>query len=452
MSLSIPPIKPGMPLLGNIPEIARSDILSVAIEGQRQLGDLFTLRLLGHELVVMCHPDHAEQVLFTHKDRYIKGQGYDAFRLLVGQGLITLEEGDTWRRARRLAAPPFLKARVGRHLEAMRAAAEAVAARWAALPAGTEVDLSEEMAQFAMRVVLSTVMPLQGAEDLGRLHQVLLEGLRFTNERGNSIPLPLWLPTASHRRWHKNKAELDAFMQRAVDAARGDGQGPEASLVHAIVHATDPDGGPLSDEQLRDHILSLFLAGYETSARALGWAFYLLATEPEASAPMIAELDAAGPRVADPFALEQTGFFVQELLRLYTPTWAVVRQAVADDELKGFRVPKGAQVLVAIHQIHRHPDFWPEPLAFRPQRFASPLPEHRGAYIPFSAGSRVCLGNHFALLEMATALAVLAPRFSFQADTRDPVGVRAEVLLQPTRPLRVTISPRESPAARQTPV
>jgi cytochrome P450 len=152
----------------------------VAIEGQRQLGDLFTLRLLGHELVVMCHPDHAEQVLFTHKDRYIKGQGYDAFRLLVGQGLITLEEGDTWRRARRLAAPPFLKARVGRHLEAMRAAAEAVAARWAALPAGTEVDLSEEMAQFAMRVVLSTVMPLQGAEDLGRLHQVLLEGLMLS--------------------------------------------------------------------------------------------------------------------------------------------------------------------------------------------------------------------------------------------------------------------------------
>lgn len=374
----------------------------------------------------------------------MKGRGYDAFRLIVGEGLVTAE-GEDWRRQRRLLSPAFHERATSGYLAPMRGEIELSRERLARAAAlGTPIDAGEEMARLSMGIVTRTVLGLE-VESQCKVDRAMRSLFAWLDERHRSpLHLPHWVPTRENRAFMQTKASLDVMFRRAIEERRR-GEGG-SDLCERIVRAHDDDGIGRGEKPIIDELFTLFLAGYETTGRTLAWALYHLSESPELAARLAEEARSAGP-LEDPrslLELRETSRFLSEILRLYPPAWLILRDAVEDDELGGVHVPAGTTVLVPILLTHRHPDFWPNPEQFDPSRFS---PEniagrHRSSYLPFSLGTRMCIGNHFALQEMLLAIAMLAPHFHFElwdADKPKPVG---DSLLAPSKPMRMRVRMR----------
>jgi cytochrome P450 len=421
----------------------RRDPLALFARAARE-GDVVRLRL-GRDVYLLNHPDHVQRVLHENHANYRKSFFYARLRPLVGDGLLT-SEGAAWRRKRRLAQPAFHRDRLASFAEIMAEHTAAMLEAWAPRAArGEPVDVSAEM----MRLTLTVVgHALFGHDLLGTAADVsraFTEAMRLTNENLYSLVyLPPSVPTPRNVRFSRAMRVLDRVVRSVIEARRA--APPRPDLLGMLMEARDEEGGPgLDDGELRDSILTMVLAGHETTANALAWAFHLLSQAPAVARRLHEEASAAlGDGRATLAALPRLGFAAQvcqEAMRLYPPAWVFGREAIEDDVFGGFRIPAGAAVSMAPWLLHRDPRWWRDPKVFDPGRFEpdAAAARHRYCYVPFAAGPRMCIGNAFATMEMQVVLGMIAARYRLELVPGRPVVVEPSVTLRPRSGVWMTL-------------
>ncbi|HEX8501377.1 MAG TPA: cytochrome P450 [Pyrinomonadaceae bacterium] len=402
----------------------------------REYGDVARFKAGPQSVYLLSHPEHVRDLLVTNNARFKKGRALQRAKRLLGEGLLT-SEGEFHRRQRRLAQPAFHRQRVSAYGRVMVEYAERTSARWRD---GEELDVSEEMMRLTLAAVGKTLFDAEVESDADEVGAALTEVMNLFgylmlpfSELLEKLPLP------PRRRFLRARARLDAVIYRIIEERRRTG-GDRGDLLSTLLDAVDEEGDRtgMTDEQLRDEVMTIFLAGHETTANALTWAWYLLAQNPGAEARLHAELDAvlAGGRIPAPEdvpALRYTEMVVAETMRLYPPAWALGRLALEDHEVGGYLIPRGSLVLVSQYVVHRDPRFWPDPERFDPERWTPEAKAARPqfAYFPFGGGPRRCIGEGFAWTEAVLMLASLARRWRARLVPGRRVETQPRITLRP---------------------
>ncbi len=383
---------------------------------------------------VIHHPDDVKRVLVSNHRNYTKGVGLDRVKILLGKGIMT-SEGDLWKRQRYMMQPLFHRRIITAFAEVIAQANDRCIARWEGLARqGELINLTDEMSELTLEIVLRSVF----GRDLDRLSQQL-GGNPFevvTREQSRDLQFAY-----KFRSLTKLVAQLIA--QRRAGAEE------HFDYVAMLMNARDKESGaPMGERELIDEIMTLVVAGHETTASGLNWTWYLLSRHPQVEARLHAEIDAApempAPSLTQTEALHYTRQVIDESLRLYPPGWVLSRRTIAADQLGGYSVPAGTNVLLPLYLLHRHPHFWKNPEAFDPERFA---PAHeaerpRFAYMPFAAGPRHCIGESFALYEMLVHLYKVARRYRLRYVPDKPLELEAQINLRTRHPLRMRLEAR----------
>lgn len=437
-----PPRPPTTPLLGHVPLLWR-DPLGALLDGMREQGDVVGYDCGTFEMLLVNDAEAVQHVLQKNHRNYRKSRNYAALRLVLGDGLLT-SEGGAWLRHRKLVQPAFHHRALRRFADEMvRLTADHVG-RWAH---GETVDLHREMMELTLRIVGSTLFSadlLDDAEDIGRALDVVLPYAWRRTE--NPLQLPTWVPTPENLRFRRARNRLDRLVAELVEARRHMAE-PPLDLLSMLMEAQDEDGG-LSNEALRDEILTLVLAGHETTANALTFLGYLLAIHPSTARRLAAEVDEVlGERAAtheDVAALPFTTCVVQESLRLFPPAWGFEREAVEADVVGGYPVRPGTVIAVAPYTLHRHRRYWDDPEGFDPDRFT---PErsagrHRFAYLPFGGGPRICIGKGFAMMEAVLIIATVAQRWRLALRPGERLDLEPGITLRPRGGLHFDVAAR----------
>lgn len=432
MATLTPPGPRGTWLGGNLREF-RHDRLAFLTRCARTYGDVVQFRFGPRRMLLVSHPDLIEDVLVTQARHFIKHFALRLNPLLLGQGLLT-SEGDFWLRQRRLVQPAFNRSRIAVYAPTMVDGTLRVLSEW---KPGETREIHPEMMRLTLAIAAKTLFDAEVDGETRNVAQALaLLQENFVRRFQGLFPLPLWLPTPAHLRMRRAVRDLDRIIYGFIRQRRAQ---PEHSpdLLSLLLRARDEgDGSHMTDQQLRDEAMTLFLAGHETTALVLSWTWYLLAMNPKAEEALVAEVERAlGDRLPtfDDWArLPYTEQVLLESMRLYSPAYTIGREPTQDVEIGGYRVPRGRTVFLSQWVVHRDPRFFPEPEAFRPDRWDPAVRERipKFAYFPFGGGPRLCVGNLFAMMEMVLVLATMAQRFRF---TLAP-GV--EVKPQPTFTLR----------------
>ncbi len=451
----VPPGPSSWPLVGNVPDLrAAGDMATYLDRLWRAHGDTYRFKLFGTNGVVVTHPEALKQVLSTRRDRYVKGNIYDSPRSLLGDNLVTLD-GNRWKARRALAQPAFHRQSLAK-LTAIMARSGArclddLAARASSGP--FEIDAHREMVKLTLDVVIAALF----GEDLLRgadvSYELLGAALEVMTERGHGVPLPAWLPTPQNIKFRRTLRELDAMVYSLIGRARQRAQ-DDGSLLAMLLGAVDAETGkPLGDREVRDEVLTLFVAGHETTALTLSWMFTVLEGRPEILHRMRSEVDMVlggrDPTFEDVPKVPYLRQVIEETLRLRPPAPIIPRNVVEEDEIDGYRVSPGDVVFMFFWATHRHPAFWPDADAFDPDRFSPERSKdrHSWSFLPFSGGPRTCIGNMFALVESSVLVAQLLNRFDFEvlscADVR-PIAIGT---MRPSRPIRVVLRRRAATAS-----
>ncbi|MFL5297169.1 MAG: cytochrome P450 [Phenylobacterium sp.] len=403
--------------------------------------------------VAVHDPEGVRRVLLDNVANYPKDAlSNRIFTAMFGEGLLSAEP-EMWRKHRRIMAPAFSPAAVAAYAPAMAKAAAAFADRWSALPAGAEVDMTEEMKAVTLRIICETMFSSDAPELValaGKALGLSGDGLNF----GLLDILPLIGPMrmkAKTKALHDDFSAMDGAIYRMIEERQRNLADAPNDLLTRLVGAKDPEGGPgLTPKEIRDELITIFEAGHETTAVALTFTWYLLSQHPHAEAKLHAELDRVlGGRTAaqgDIEALPYTRQVIEEAMRLFPPAPAVTgRRAAADDEICGQKVARGDRILVSTWVLHRHRTLWDAPETFDPDRFS---PErsagrHRFAYMPFGGGPRICIGMGMAMQEMVLVLATLAQRFEPRLKTPQDIRLSAKITLAPEGGLKMWLERRE---------
>jgi cytochrome P450 len=409
----------------------------------RKYGDIAGLRIFNFRLYLINHPDYIEDVLVNHPRKFIKGRVLQANRRVFGKGLLT-SEGDFWLRQRRLAQPAFHRARIAGYASTMVEYTERLLHEW---QDGEERDIHKEMMRLTMQIVGKTLFDgdvERDAQEVGKSLELLLElGANFRR----TLLVPHWLPTPTNIRQERAIRQIEKVLYRIIAEKRASGR-DAGDLLSMLLAAQDEDGSRMTDQQLRDETITLFLAGHETTANTLSWTWWLLAQNPAVEARLHAELSEVlagnAPSLDDLPKLVYTNHVITESLRLYPPAWGTARTAIEDHEIAGYPVPKGSGVSFAQWTVHRDPRWYDAPEEFRPERWEGDLLKRipKFAYFPFGGGPRQCIGNSFALMEAALILATVAQRFRFRLVEGHPVVPLASITLRPRHGIRVVLESR----------
>jgi cytochrome P450 len=435
--------------LATVPDALRLGINGFIQSALARKGEFVASRLGPLPAVFVSSPELIRHVLVRNKDNYVKDNPLFAYlRPLAGNGLF-LSDGEFWRSQRRIMQPQFTRKGVDAFVDRMAQVAAAVATEWdMARHRGRPVDASESMREAAMRIIAQSVLDTDVGKDAARLGKVLDRFLLlFQAQLSAPVPFAGLASYLVKGSMHRCIDAIDEFIASVVGQNRAHGND---GVVNRLLGAPDPETGRrMSAAHLRDEIVTLFIAGHETTANTLAWAWLQLCREPGVARSLHRELDAVlrgrPPRASDLPRLPYTRAVFDETLRLYPPVPFVPRMAVHDDNFGGHRVPAGTLVVASLFALHRRPDVWSDPLAFAPERF---LPERRNeidpsAYAPFGAGPRTCLGNHFAIAEGQVLLATLAQRFDVELATPDRIEVtKLPGSLRPNRPVTLRLRSR----------
>jgi cytochrome P450 len=427
----------------------QNERLDFPLELARTYGDFLHFSLGPVHLYFANHPDLVKEVLVTRGKSFRKlPRLIRALREVDGNGLV-LSEGDFWLRQRRLVQPAFSPKRFDGYAKTIVDCARQAVESWAAR---SEIDVPLEMRRLTLAIVARTLFgaDISGSEEaLGAATETISEIV--TEQTGRMIQLPIWVPTAENRRKRQAIEVVDRVIRRIIRERRASGE-DRGDLLSMLLAAVDEegDGTGMTDEQARNESITLFNAGHDTTASGLTWTFYLLATHPEIAdrvrEEVLTVLQDRPATYGDWPALAYTTRVVKESLRLYPPTWALIpRVATQKVTIGGYELPKGAWVYIYPWVMHRDPRFFPDPERFDPDRFVSEradaIPQH--AYIPFGAGPHVCIGNTFATMEMALALATIVPqcRLSMPAE-HPPVVPDALIAIRPRDGLTLRVDPQ----------
>ena len=412
----------------------RRDILRYYSEWSREYGDIVSLRLAGWPVVLLSNPDYAEYVLVRNHRNFIKFPlFFRHVRAIFGDGLLT-SEGEFWHRQRRLAAPAFNPQRVAGYGDTMVQDAERMLATWRP----NELrDVHTDMMAVTLRIAAKTLFNAEldrEIADIGEAFDMIVDEIAKRVRR--PLRIPDAIPTPGNIRYLRGVRRVDRLVNAIIEQRQRDG-GDHGDLLSMLMLARDDEGKPMTDRQLRDEVITLLLAGHETTALALSWSWYLLSQHSEIDARLAAELrevlGGRAPTVNDLPRLRYAEAVVTEAMRIYPPAWGFGREALADCEIGGYAIPAGTTVVVSTWVSHRNPRYFQDPTAFRPERwdnnFAATLP--RFAYIPFGGGPRICIGNRFAMMEAVLVLATVAQRFRLEWQPDRPVVPMPSITLRP---------------------
>lgn len=445
-----PPRLTGYPMLGQALSF-RKDPPALFMEAQRRHGDVVCFRLGPTQVYLVVHPKHVKRVLQDNVQNYPKS-GYSKLEPLIGKGLLS-NEGEPWRRQRRLIQPAFHAEYLRTMAETMAGATQEVTAHWrASIRRGqNQFNIEAEMTRLTLGIVSRTLFSTDVSEGAGNVAKALRFVLRYGTDRvGRFFTASHNVPTPKNIRYRRALKTLDEVVYDLINQRRKmvDDRG---DLLAMLLQARDEKTGEaMSEKQLRDEIMTLLTAGHETTAKALSWTFYLMDRNPEATDQLKGELARVlGGRVPtydDLPNLTYTKMFVQESMRIFTPVWGLARKVREDDTIGGFRIPKGSRVIVSPYATHRHPEFWPNPEHFDPDRFTPEQSKNRPhyAYFPFGGGPRKCIGAHFAMMEAQIILSIVAQEFRLSLVPGHPVETEAIFTLRPRNGMAMNLAALEA--------
>lgn len=446
MATSRYPPGPKGKLLGGNFTAFRRDSLAYLQKATNEYGDIVYLRFGPQDVFFLNHPDYIKDVLVTNHQSFMKGRALQRAKRLLGEGLLT-SEGDFHRRQRRLAQPAFHRGRIASYGAVMTDYAARTAARW---HDGATLDISQEMMRLTLAIVGKTLFDTDveaEADEIGAALTSVMELFDFLllpfSELLEKLPLP------HVRRFQKARARLDETIYRIIEERRRSNE-DRGDLLSMLLAARDEegDGGQMNDEQVRDEVMTLFLAGHETTANLMTWTWYLLSQHPDVEARLHEELDAvlAGrqPTIEDVPSLRYTEMVVAESMRLYPPAWAIGRLALKEHEVGGYTIPAKALVLLSPYVTHRDERYFPDPTRFDPQRWTQEAKESRPqfAYFPFGGGTRRCIGEGFAWMEGILLLASLGRNWRMRLVPGHRVETMPVITLRPKHGMRMTVGER----------
>lgn len=433
-------------LSGNLREFSR-DRLGALSRWHREFGDMVWCRFGPRPIMFVNHPDLVESVLVDQNRKFIKHYRLRNSTRTLGKGLLT-SEGDFWRGQRKLAQPAFHRDRISAYASVMVDFTERMLQSW---NDGQPRDVQDDMMRLTLEIVAKTLFDAELATDSAKASAAMETLMNsFIARTGKLIPVPDWIPTPLNLRVERAARRLDQIILAIIAERRKSGE-DRGDLLSMLLHAQDEESGRrMTDAQLRDEAMTLFMAGHETTANTLAWAWYLLANHPEAEVKLYAEVDAVLgdrlPTMADLPRLTYAGMIITETLRLYPTVWMLGRETTEPVELGGYTLPAGLTVFMPQWTIHRDPRWFDDPEAFRPERWEpglrllASLPRY--AYFPFGGGPRICIGNNFALMEAALLLATIARRFRLRLAKDAVVTPLPTMTLRPAQGVKVVVEKR----------
>jgi cytochrome P450 len=409
-------------------------------------GDLVYFRLGPQPVFLLKNPDNIRDVLVTHNKNFMKGEGLQRAKRLLGEGLLT-SEGDFHLRQRRLAQPAFHRQRIAGYAATMVEYAARMRDRW---QAGAERDVAREMMRLTLAITGKTLFDADVEDEADEIGEALTTSFQAFNR----LALPFSrllerLALPSTKRFQKARERLDSTIYRIINERRASGE-DRGDLLSMLIQARDEegDGSGMTDKQLRDEAMTIFLAGHETTANALTWTWYLLSQYPEVEAKFHAEVDEVlkgGFGAAEDFPrLRYTEMVFAEAMRLYPPAWIIGRRALGDYQINGYAIPARSILVMSQYLTHHDARFFPDPFRFDPERWAPEARESRPkfSYFPFGGGPRVCIGESFAWVEGALVLATIAQRFRMRLAPGQPVELQPTITLRPKHGMRMILEPR----------
>ena len=434
--------KPHFPI-GNFP-LAHANPLATFEQWTREFGDIFYYRAGWLRVYFLNHPDYVESVLVNQYQNFRKDRVVRNTRWIFGDGLLT-NEGAPWLRQRRIIQPAFHRERIAGYANTMTSYTQAVMGSW---QDGDTRDIHQDMMRLTLKIVAKLLFGLEVDEESEKIAHSL-NTLIGQGAGGRMIlpPFLRYLPVSAMAKVRRAARQLDAIAYRIIRERRADGN-MNGDLLSMLMQARDDDGTSMTDKQLRDEAITFLLAGHETTALSLSWAWYLLSQNPEAEQKLHQELQQVlggrAPEAADMPQLTYTEKVIKEAMRLYPPGWAVARTALKDCQVGGYRLRRGDNVVISQWVMHHDARFFTNPEKFDPDRWSpdrtATVPKY--AYFPFGAGPRGCVGQSFAMMEATLLLATLAQRFTFQLVPDHPVVPMPSVTLRPKHGIRMVLHSR----------
>jgi cytochrome P450 len=446
-ALSVSQSPPGPPrtwLAGNLQEFSR-DRLGALTRWARTYGDLVSARFGPRSIVFANHPELVEEVLVNQNRKFIKHYRLRNATRTLGQGLL-VSEGEFWRGQRKLAQPAFHRERIAGYARLMVEFTERMLRGWVA---GEARDVQDDMMRLTLEIVAKTLFDAEISSDSAQV-RVAMETLMqaFVVRSASIVTPPHWIPTPMNVRVERAVRRLERILFTMIADRRKSGA-DRGDLLSMLLRAQDEESGrQMSDQQLRDEVMTLFMAGHETTANTLAWSWVLLSEHPEVEARLHAEIDEAlggrPPTFGDLPRLRYTENVINETLRVYPTVWMLGREAIEPVELGGHLIPAGTTVFMPQWVIHRDSRWFDEAEVFRPERWEAGLMQRisRYAYFPFGGGPRICIGNSFALMEATLILATIAQKYRLRLAADAVIEPLATITLRPAHGVKVVLSER----------
>ena len=443
--VSYPPSPKRRPIIGHLIDFRR-DPLNFLMESARTHGDIVYFKFGPQDIFLINHPDYIKDVLVTHNRNFVKSRGLEMAKKFLGEGLLT-SEGEFHRRQRRLAQPAFHHKRINAYSEVMADYAARARERWRA---DETLDISQEMMRLTLAVVGKTLFDADVESEAKEIGKALTDIMQLFDRITTPFAgLLEKLPLPSNFRFAKAKQRLDATIYRIINEHRASGE-DRGDLLSMLLLAQDEegDGGSMSDLQLRDEAMTIFLAGHETTANALTWTWYLLSQHPEVEAKLHTEIDSALggslPAAEDVAKLRYAEMVFAEAMRLYPPAWTVGRRALEDYPVGKYVVPAGSIILMSPYVMHHDARYYRDPFKFDPERWAAEARATRPkfSYFPFGGGPRVCIGEQFAWMEGVLLIATIAQHWKMRLAEGQRVELKPMITLRPRYGMRMRLERR----------
>ena len=431
------PLTKGLPLVGSLPQLLKNPF-GYLKQARETHGDIYNLNLGISKMLIVNHPRHLQHILVDNAQNYRKGGAmWDAIRAMLGNGLV-VSEGSFWMRQRRMMNPQFHRQRLAALTDLMVSAIDESLNTWETSANGSSFNLSPAFTELTMKVITRTLFGTGlDQKEMDKASKALDYSVSYIIRAIVLNSLPSWMPAPGKKEYQQAIKQIDETVYRIIADSRKD-NGESNHLLAMLLDMVDAETGEgMTDEQLRDEVTTMFLAGYETTSIVLAWAWDFLTHHPDVMEKLQAEVDATIgdrlPTFADLMKMPYSRMILSETLRIRPAAWQLPRTAVEDDEIDGYPIPAGTTITSLIYMCHYHPEEWENAEVFNPERF---LPEksekrHKFAYMPFGAGQRKCIGMDFALMEGQLALAMVAQRYRITKTTEKLAEPELSTTLRP---------------------
>ncbi|UFJ42380.1 cytochrome P450 [Brevibacillus humidisoli] len=441
----------GLPITGNLYWF-RKDPLSFLQRMADEYGEMVHFRFGPRHFYLLNNPEHIKEVLVTKQAHFKKAKGLQTAKAVIGEGILT-SEGETHMRQRRLMQPSFQPRQIRTYADTMVAKAKKLIQDW---QDGDVRPISDDMMSLTLAIIVETMFSLDMEQDVkAGVHKIghaIDIGMKHVTRKASSfLDLPDKLPTKGNKELQQARSVLDEVIYTIINERRERADAGERNdLLGLLLAARDEqDGTGMTDQQVRDEVMTIFLAGHETTANTLSWTWYLLSQHPEAERAMQEELDTVlsgrDPSFEDLQQLPYLHNVIWESMRLYPAVWAINREVVSEVEIGGHTFTPGDTLMMSQYVMHRNPRYYANPDQFRPERFSGDLLKRNPpyAFFPFGGGPRICIGNHFALMEAALILATIGQTYQLRlVDNHPPVQPEPLITLRPNPGLRMVVSKR----------